>query len=251
MYIRFEHKNKIKEGFLKGEKIALLDREMLKGGEPTSETVLVEDVTVLAPCQPSKVVCVGLNYKDHAKEMNMEMPKEPLLFLKPSTSVIGDGEKIIAPPQSTRLDYEGELAIVIGQETKNIETEDAHEYIFGYSCANDFTARDLQLSDGQWARGKSFDTFCPIGPGIVKTINENNAEIELRVNGSVKQKSNLNQLIFNVYEIVSYISKQMTLLPGDIILTGTPHGVGTVVPGDTMTVSITGIGTLTNTLTQA
>merc|ERR1711964_404299 len=153
---------------LKGEKIALLDREMLKGGEPTSETVLVEDVTVLAPCQPSKVVRVGLNYKDHAKEMNMEMPKEPLLFLKPSTSVIGDGEKIIAPPQSTRLDYEGELAIVIGQETKNIETEDAHEYIFGYSCANDFTARDLQLSDGQWARGKSFDTLCSIGPGIVK-----------------------------------------------------------------------------------
>ncbi|NVF15818.1 fumarylacetoacetate hydrolase family protein [Vreelandella maris] len=251
MYIRFEYKNKIKEGFLKDEKIALLDREMLAGGEPTSETVLVKDVTILAPCQPSKVVCVGLNYKDHAKEMNMEMPTEPLLFLKPSTSVIGDGEKIIAPPQSTRLDYEGELAIVIGQEAKNIDTKDSNKYIFGYSCANDFTARDLQLSDGQWARGKSFDTFCPIGPGIVKTINENDAEIELRVNGSLKQKSNLNQLIFNVDEIVSYISKQMTLLPGDIILTGTPHGVGTVVPGDTMTVSITGIGTLTNTLTQA
>lgn len=250
MYIRFEHKNKIKEGFLKDDKIALLDREMLMGGEPTSETVLVKDVSILAPCQPSKVVCVGLNYKDHAKEMNMEMPTEPLLFLKPSTSVIGDGEKIIAPPQSTRLDYEGELAIVIGQEAKNIDTNDSHKYIFGYSCANDFTARDLQLSDGQWARGKSFDTFCPIGPGIVKTINENDADIELRVNGSVKQKSNLNQLIFNVDEIVSYISKQMTLLPGDIILTGTPHGVGTVVPGDTMTVSITGIGTLTNTLTQ-
>jgi 2-keto-4-pentenoate hydratase/2-oxohepta-3-ene-1,7-dioic acid hydratase in catechol pathway len=251
MYVRFKQKDQIKEGFLEGETIALLNGGMYVGGVPTSDTVSVRDVTLLTPCQPSKVVCVGLNYKDHAKEMNMEMPKEPLLFLKPSTSVIGDGDEIVAPHHSNRLDYEGELAIVIGRQAKNIKIEDAAEYIFGYSCANDFTARDLQLADGQWARGKSFDTFCPIGPGIVKNINENNAQIELKVNGVVKQNSNLNQLIFNVNEIVSYISRQMTLLPGDVILTGTPHGVGTVVPGDTMAVSISGIGTLTNTLTQA
>ena len=251
MYVRFKHNNQIKDGLLEDGAITILTASMLDGGQLTLETVSAEDVTFLAPCMPSKIVCVGLNYKDHAEEMSMEMPKEPLLFLKPSTSVIGHGEDIIAPPHSKRLDYEGELAIIIGRKAKNIKSSDAPDYIFGFSCANDFTARDLQLADGQWARGKSFDTFCPIGPGVVKTINENDAKIELRVNGVVKQSSNLNQLIFSVNEVVSYISEQMTLLPGDVVLTGTPHGVGSVEPGDTMSISISGIGTLSNTLAKA
>jgi len=224
---------------------------MLQGGKVGEQTLLLSEVKLLAPCRPSKVVCVGLNYKDHAKEMNMEMPKEPLLFIKPSTSVIGDKAQIIAPPQSQKLEYEAELAIIIGQQAKNVGIDQADNHIFGYSCANDFTARDLQLSDKQWTRGKSFDTFCPIGPGIVPSINHDDARIELAVNGEVRQNSNLNQLIFSTREIVSYVSAQMTLLPGDVILTGTPHGVGPVNPGDTMTVSIDGIGILTNELVEA
>jgi len=250
MYIRFTHNNQEKEGFLDNGTVRVLNGRMLEGGTPGTETVPLDNIKLLAPCQPSKVVCVGLNYKDHAEEMNMEMPKEPLLFMKPSTSVIGHNDPIIAPPQSKQLDYEGELAIVIGRQAKDVNANDAGDYIFGYSCANDFTARDLQLGDKQWTRGKSFDTFCPIGPGIVPTINERDARIALTVNGELRQSSNLNQLIFSTHEIVSYVSAQMTLLPGDVILTGTPHGVGPVVVGDTMSISIDGIGVLTNKLAQ-
>ncbi|WP_110648858.1 fumarylacetoacetate hydrolase family protein [Salinicola peritrichatus] len=251
MYIRFMHDGQEKQGFLTQGIIRILDGDMLQGGKISNETLDFDEVSLLAPCCPSKVVCIGLNYKDHAKEMNMDMPKEPLLFMKPSTSVIGDKNPIVAPPQSQHLEYEAELAIVISQPAKNISVEDAENYIFGYSCANDFTARDLQLADKQWTRGKSFDTFCPVGPGIVNTLKCEDAVIELAVNGEVRQRSNLNQLIFNVHEIVSYVSSQMTLLPGDIILTGTPHGVGPVEPGDVMAVSIDGIGTLTNQLTAS
>jgi len=251
MYIRFMHDNQEKQGFLAEGAIRLIDGDMLQGGTISNEALAFDEVSILAPCCPSKVVCIGLNYKDHAKEMNMDMPKEPLLFLKPSTSVIGDKNPIVAPPQSQHLEYEAELAIVIGQRAKNVSVEEAENYIFGYSCANDFTARDLQLADKQWTRGKSFDTFCPIGPGIVTSINHDDAQVELTVNGEVRQRSNLNQLIFNAYEIVSYVSANMTLMPGDVILTGTPHGVGPVNLGDTMVVSIDGIGTLTNQLTAS
>ena len=180
--------------------------------------------------------------------MNEELPKAPLLFLKPPTTVIGNEDDIVAPPNTGRLDYEGELAIVIGKKAKNIPPEEAKDYIFGYTCANDFTAREIQLGDKQWTRGKSFDTFCPLGPGIVKEINKSNAKIQLMVNGEVRQSSNINMFIFGVDEVVSYISQCMTLQPGDVILTGTPHGVGPVNSGDVMTVTIEGIGTLTNTL---
>lgn len=251
MYIRFIHGGQEKQGYVTKDIINIIEGDMLQGGTVGEQTLSLSEVKLLAPCRPSKVVCVGLNYKDHAKEMNMEMPKEPLLFIKPSTSVIGDKAQIIAPPQSQKLEYEAELAIIISQQAKNVGVDQADDYIFGYSCANDFTARDLQLSDKQWTRGKSFDTFCPIGPGIVKSINHDDARIELAVNGEVRQHSNLNQLIFSAREIVSYVSAQMTLLPGDVILTGTPHGVGPVNPGDTMTVSIDGIGILTNELVEA
>ena len=248
MYVRFNYKNKTNEGYLKDDRVYYLDGPMLEGGVAGETSVDLSSVRLLAPCVPSKVVCVGLNYKDHAAEMNETLPKEPLLFIKPSTSVIGHQGEIIAPAHSKRLDYEAELAIVIKKRAKNVRVEDADDYIFGYSCANDFTARDLQLGDTQWTRGKSFDTFCPIGPGIVSTINHDDSTIKLTVNGEVRQKSNLNQLIFSARDVVSYISNHMTLLPGDVILTGTPHGVGPVSPGDSMTVTIDGIGSLTNQL---
>lgn len=248
MYVRFNYNNETSEGYLKGDKVYYLKGHMFEGGVASEACEDLASVRLLAPCEPSKVVCVGLNYKDHAAEMNETLPIEPLLFLKPSTSVIGHHDAIVAPPHSKRLDYEAELAIVIGKRAKNVSAEKAGDYIFGYSCANDFTARDLQLGDKQWTRGKSFDTFCPIGPGIVRTINHEDATIKLTVNGEERQKSNLNQLIFSARNIVSYISNHMTLLPGDVILTGTPHGVGPVNPGDSMTVTIDGIGSLTNQL---
>lgn len=214
----------------------------------TSKTYQLKDIQLLSPCEPSKVVCVGLNYKDHAKEVNLPLPEQPLLFLKPPTSVVGPNDDVIYPEQSNQIDYEAELAIVIGKEAKNVNEENANDYILGYTCANDVTARDLQFDDGQWTRGKSFDTFCPIGPGIVDRVKLEEAKIELFVNGEVKQSSTLDQLIFKVDYLVSYISKVMTLKPGDVILTGTPHGIGPVERNNKMTVRIDGIGELENTL---
>lgn len=248
MYVRYNYNNKDNCGFMENGEITTLVGDMFANVEFSTEKIPASSVTLLPPCQPTKVVCVGLNYLDHAKEMNEELPKAPLLFLKPPTTVIGNGDDIVAPANTGRLDYEGELAIVIGRRAKNISPAEADDYIFGYTCANDFTAREIQLSDKQWTRGKSFDTFCPLGPGIVKEVNKENASIQLKVNGEVRQSSNINMFIFGVNEVVSYISQCMTLQPGDVILTGTPHGVGPVNPGDVMAVTIEGIGTLTNTL---
>lgn len=248
MYVRYSNNNEECCGFMKDGEITQLIGDMFDNPELSEVKVPASSVTLLAPCQPTKVVCVGLNYLDHAKEMNEELPKAPLLFLKPPTTVIGNGQDIVAPKDTGRLDYEGELAIVIGKKTKNISTSEAADYIFGFTCANDFTAREIQLSDKQWTRGKSFDTFCPLGPGIVSKVNTENAKIQLKVNGEVRQSSNINMFIFNIDEVVSYISTYMTLYPGDVILTGTPHGVGPVDSGDVMSVTIDGIGTLTNQL---
>ncbi|NQU18397.1 MAG: fumarylacetoacetate hydrolase family protein [Candidatus Saganbacteria bacterium] len=187
--------------------------------------------------QPSKIICVGLNYKDHAKELNMAIPDEPVLFMKAPTALIGDGDQIIYPPQTKELHYEAELAIVILENGK-----------LGYTCANDVTARDLQRKDGQWIRAKSFNTFCPVGPKIVSDIDPNNLEIKLLLNGEVKQSSNTSQMIFNPAYLVSFISQIMTLLPNDIILTGTPTGVGPMQKGDVVEVVIQGIGTLKNSV---
>jgi 2-keto-4-pentenoate hydratase/2-oxohepta-3-ene-1,7-dioic acid hydratase in catechol pathway len=197
---------------------------------------------------PTKIIAIGLNYLDHAKELNMEIPKYPLIFMKPPTAVIGDGEIIIYPPQTQELHYEGELGIVIGKKARNISIEAAKQYIAGYTCANDVTARDLQRLDGQWTRSKSFDTFCPLGPRIVKDIDPTNLAITTRVNSVTKQNSNTNQMIFNAYKLVSFISAIMTLLPGDMISTGTPPGVGELQVGDVVEVEIEGIGILRNTV---
>ena len=191
-------------------------------------------------------MAVGLNYRDHAEEVKLEIPKEPVLFLKPPTSAIGPGEGIVYPKMSKRLDYEGELAIVIGKQAKAVPEEKAKEYILGYSCLNDVTARDLQPKTGQWTLSKSFDTFAPIGPWIVTDIDPHQLEISTYLNGERKQHSNTRNLIFSPEKLVSFISEVMTLLPGDVIATGTPSGIGRMAVGDKVEVVIEGIGTLVN-----
>ncbi len=205
-----------------------------------------KDVKLLSPCLPSKVVAVGLNYRDHAEELGLAIPDEPILFIKPSTSVIGPGDMIALPPQSVRVDYEAELAIVISKSARNVPREKAHEYILGFTCLNDVTARDLQGKDGQWTRSKSFDTFCPIGPWIDTEIDASDLKIELVLNGEIKQKSRTSNLIFNSAVLVEFISAVMTLHPGDVIATGTTSGIGPMGPGDTVEVRIEGIGSLVN-----
>ena len=206
----------------------------------------LDDVNILPPVQPSKVVCVGLNYRDHAQELNMDPPEEPILFIKPPTTVIGPDNPIIYPPQCHQLDYEAELAVVIGRETRFTSKNDARDHIAGYTILNDVTARDLQRKDGQWTRAKSFDTFCPIGPWIETDMDPSHQDISLKLNGEVKQNSNTENMIFSVEELVEFISHIMTLNQGDIIATGTPPGVGSMNVEDIVEVKIEGIGTLSN-----
>ncbi|MBU0627777.1 MAG: fumarylacetoacetate hydrolase family protein [Nanoarchaeota archaeon] len=196
--------------------------------------------------QPTKIVCVGLNYHCHAKELGMNTPHHPIIFIKPLTALIGPEENIIYPKMSKRVDYEAELAIIIGKTCKDVEEKDALNYVEGYTCLNDVTARDLQKIDGQWTRAKSFNTFCPIGPKIVKNINPNNVKIQSYLNGEIKQDSNTSNFIFKVEKIISFISQVMTLNPGDIIATGTPKGIGPMQKGDKIEVKIEGIGSLIN-----
>jgi 2-keto-4-pentenoate hydratase/2-oxohepta-3-ene-1,7-dioic acid hydratase in catechol pathway len=195
---------------------------------------------------PSKIVCIGKNYAAHAAEIGEEVPDEPLIFLKPSTAIVGPGEAIVLPWQSEHVDLECELTIVIGKITKNIEQEDVDAHIWGYTIANDVTARDLQFEDGQWARSKGFDTFCPLGPWIETDFDVESATLESRINGEVIQHADTTDMVFNVREIVSHVSKNMTLLPGDIILTGSPAGITPIKNGDVIECEIEGIGTLIN-----
>jgi 2-keto-4-pentenoate hydratase/2-oxohepta-3-ene-1,7-dioic acid hydratase in catechol pathway len=195
---------------------------------------------------PSKIIAIGLNYFSHAKEFSTPVPDQPVIFLKPPTSIIRNGDAILYPAQSSEIHFEGELGVVIKDRIRNITEDDAPGHIAGYTCANDITARDLQRLDGQWTRAKSFDTFCPLGPRIATDVNPGNLRIQTRVNGEVKQDSNTANMIFGVAYLVSFVSSIMTLLPGDIIITGTPSGVGPIVPGDTVEVEIEGIGVLRN-----
>lgn len=204
------------------------------------------EIKYLPPCMPSKIIALGLNYFDHAEELKLKIPEEPLIFLKPSTAVIGHKENIVYPKMTERLDYEAELGVIIKNKVKNIKPKEVYENILGYTCFNDVTARDLQKKDGQWTRSKSFDTFAPLGPYIVTDLEPNNLEIKLRQNGKVKQHSSTSKMIFKIEEIVSFISQIMTLNPGDVIVTGTPSGVGELQVGDVVEVEIEGIGTLTN-----
>ncbi len=204
------------------------------------------EARLLAPCTPSKIVALGVNYRSHGEEMSHRIPAEPLMFIKPSTSVIGPEASIIYPPSSQRVDYEGELGVVIGKRTRSISAQEASKFILGYTCVNDVTARDIQASDKQWTRSKGFDTFCPIGPCIETELDPHNLTLETRLNGKIKQHTSTADLVFPVYELVSFISHVMTLLPGDVIATGTTSGIGPMQPGDTVEVEIEDIGILRN-----
>ncbi|GAA1528598.1 2-keto-4-pentenoate hydratase/2-oxohepta-3-ene-1,7-dioic acid hydratase in catechol pathway [Microbacterium ginsengiterrae] len=250
---RFSHNDAIQYGILDEQELVVLSGDpMFAGFDTTGERVALSDVALLAPVIPrSKVVCVGKNYHDHAAEMGGTAPEEPLLFLKPNTAVIGPGDSIVRPTLSAQTEHEGELAVVIGRVAKNVTAERALEYVFGYTVANDVTARDLQRKDGQWTRAKGFDTFCPIGPMIETEFDTADATIETRVNGEVRQQAPLSDMIHSVEEIIAYASAVFTLLPGDVILTGTPAGVGTFQAGDTVEVEVSGIGILRNGVRDA
>ncbi|GED69002.1 hypothetical protein BRE01_27040 [Brevibacillus reuszeri] len=250
MIIRYERNGKVKHGWMveADQKVRVIEGDIYKiqSAKPimTGLELSLDEIAIKAPSEPSKVVCIGVNYRDHAEEMGIELPKEPLMFLKPSTTVVGPHEPIVYPKLTANLHYEGELAVIIKKEAKRVKAEDADDYILGCTCAIDVTARDLQMSDGQWTRSKSFDTFCPLGPAIAAKLDYQNLRIVTRLNGEVRQDSNTNQMVFTIPQIVEAVSAVMTLLPGDVILTGTPPGVGELKPGDEISVSIEGIGTL-------
>lgn len=203
-------------------------------------------INILPPVIPSKIVCVGLNYENHAKELGLELPEEPTLFIKPSTSIIGHRDKVIYPVTSKQLDYEAELAVVISKKAKFVAHEEVDNFIGGYTIINDVTARDLQTKDGQWTRSKSFDTFCPIGPVIETDLDPDNQEVILKCNGEIKQRDNTGHMIFSARDLIVYISSIMTLNPGDVIATGTPMGVGYFKPNDIVRIKISDIGILEN-----
>ncbi|HPT95572.1 MAG TPA: fumarylacetoacetate hydrolase family protein [Microbacteriaceae bacterium] len=250
---RFSVENAIHYGIVDGDELVVLSGDpMFAGFDTTGERVPLAKATLLAPVIPrSKVVCVGKNYHDHAAEMGGEAPTEPLLFLKPNTSVIGPGDTIVRPKQSQFTSFEGELAVVIGAIAKNVAPERADEVIFGYTIANDITARDLQKLDGQWARAKGFDTFCPLGPVIETEFDVDGGRIETRLNGKVVQSAPLSDMVHSVADIVAHASAAFTLLPGDVILTGTPAGVGPFVAGDQIEVEVPGIGVLRSSARDA
>lgn len=257
---RYLHEGEISFGIIDrseaGDSVDLVELNgdpIVAGYDTTGRRVPLGAVKLLAPVIPrSKVVCIGKNYADHVAEMRDvtggEATPEPLLFLKPNTSVIGPDDEIVRPVVSERVEHEGELALVIGAIAKDVAEEDALKYVFGFTCANDVTARDIQIADGQWTRGKGFDTFCPLGPVIETDPDLTDARVVTRVNGEVRQEGRTSQLIHSLAKIVSYASQAFTLLPGDVILTGTPAGVGRLEAGDTVEVEIDGIGTLRNTV---
>ena len=246
--VRFWDGNQIAFGKLENDKVKIIEGDVFGGYKIGNKEYEVQQIQILAPCDPTKVVCIGLNYFDHANELSMPVPKTPVVFLKPPSSITGPNTNVFYPPGCTRLDYEAELAVVIGQITRYIEPHQASDRILGFTCSNDITARNLQPKDGQWTLAKSFDTFCPIGPFIETELEPNNLEIKLFLNGEQKQSSNTSEMIFNIEHLISYISKHMTLFPGDVVITGTPAGVGPMNVGDVVEVEIERLGKLTNTV---
>jgi len=255
-FLRFYYNDKIKTAYLDDKKVIELKdpiEKVLKSwktrkymNNQVKTSYSIEDIDFAPPVTPSKIICVGLNYKDHANELKMEIPNEPKIFLKPPSAVIGHDGIINYPKSSNEVDYEAELAIVIGKKGKKIEADKANEYIGGYTILNDVTARDLQRKDEQWTRAKSFDTFAPIGPFIETEMDPRSQNISLKVNGKIKQESNTKNMIFSPQDLVEFISNIMTLNPGDIIATGTPSGVGEIKSGDIVEIAIDDIGILKN-----
>lgn len=247
-YLRFTYQDTIKYGLLEQETIQVLEGSPFEQYTITDKKLNLSEVELLTPCEYTKAICIGLNYKDHAQEFQLPIPTEPVVFIKPSTASLNPHGVIQYPAMCKRLDYEAELAIVIGKKARFVPITDVNKYILGYTCANDVTARDLQPKQGQWTVSKSFDTFCPFGPFISDEVDPSNLVIESRVNGKTMQKSNTSNLIFSVPFLVSYLSQVMTLLPGDIILTGTPGGISGMHHGDTVQIIIEGLGVLKNTI---
>jgi len=244
--VRFRFGDRIATGVVEGDGVRALAGTFFENPVPSGEEVPLDDVRLLAPILPSKVVCVGKNYAAHASEFGGEVPEEPLIFLKPSTSVSGPGDPIPLLPISHRVDYEGELAVVIGRIARNVRSEEAFRYILGYTCGNDVTLRDLQKKDDQWARAKGFDGSCPLGPWIQTELDPIDVHLETRVNGVVRQSASTSDMVFGVATIIEFVTEFMTLLPGDVIMTGTPEGVGKLEPGDKVEVEVDGIGVLMN-----
>jgi 2-keto-4-pentenoate hydratase/2-oxohepta-3-ene-1,7-dioic acid hydratase in catechol pathway len=219
---------------------------LVAGYQTTNERIPLKEVKLLAPTIPSKIVCIGKNFADHAAEIGEEVTVEPLIFFKPSSSIIGHGDAIVIPPQSKQVELEAELCLVIGKLAKNVSEEKALEYLWGVTIANDVTARDLQFGDGQWARSKGFDTFCPLGPWVETEFVPDGQVIESRINGEIRQNVAITEMVHKIPTIISYVSKNMTLLPGDIILTGSPAGISAINAGDMIECEIEGIGILSN-----
>lgn len=228
------------------ELVVLKGHPLVNGYDTTGERVALKDVKLLAPTIPSKVVCIGKNYLDHIGEMGLKHNPEPTIFFKPSSSIIGPGDTIVLPKQSNRVELEVELTVVIGQIAKNVSEKDALNYVWGFTVSNDVTARDLQATDDQWARSKAFDTFCPLGPWIETEFVPDGQILESRIDGETKQQGSIDLMIHNIPKIISYVSQNMTLLPGDVILTGTPAGISQINSGQIVECEVEGIGTLLN-----
>jgi len=249
--LRFRHGDRISTGAIQpgSDTVQVIAGTFFEDPLPTGEEVSIDDVMLLAPVLPSKLVCVGKNYAAHAAEFGMAVPEEPLLFLKPSTAVIGPGDPIRLLPINDRTDYEGEMAVVMGRLAKNVRAEDASRFILGFTCANDVTLRDLQRTDDQWTKAKGFDGSCPLGPWIETSVDPTDVFVETRLNGDVVQRASTSEMVFGVGALIEYITTFMTLLPGDVLLTGTPEGVGPVRSADVVEVEVEGVGTLRNGVT--
>jgi 2-keto-4-pentenoate hydratase/2-oxohepta-3-ene-1,7-dioic acid hydratase in catechol pathway len=245
--VRFDHRGKTVYGLVEGDSIVPLSAAPWEsGGRPERAGAPVDrrSAALLVPTVPSKILCVGRNYRAHAAELGQEVPEKPLIFLKPPSSLLPHRGTVLLPPESGRVDHEGELAVVIGKVGRRLSREEASSAIFGYTCALDITARDLQKTDGQWWRAKGFDTFCPLGPAVETDVDPSDLLLEVRVDGVVKQSGKTGAMVFDIPTLVAWVSHAMTLLPGDAILTGTPEGVSPLSPGQTVEVRIGGVGTL-------
>ncbi|MBK9006247.1 MAG: putative protein YisK [Anaerolineales bacterium] len=246
--VRYETQDgkKAKYGWLLGDKVGEIGGNIYGRYRRQDAATPLSDVRLIQPCEPGKILCVGRNYVEHAKELGNEVPQVPLIFMKPPSSIIASGETIVLPPQSNKVEHEAELVAVIGKRGRHITAENAKKYILGYTIGNDVTARDLQQSDNQWTRAKGFDTFCPFGPWIDTDFDPSDSVITCRVNGQMRQMASTRDMVFNVGTLVAYISSVMTLEPGDLIFTGTPSGVGELKNGDEVTVEIEGLGMIKN-----
>jgi 2-keto-4-pentenoate hydratase/2-oxohepta-3-ene-1,7-dioic acid hydratase in catechol pathway len=248
-FVRFQQKDESPRfGWLHEDKIGEIEGDLFGAYKRLKAEIPLKDARLLAPSAPSKIVCVGRNYVEHAKELGNEVPKLPLIFFKPPSSVIPSGGTILLPPQSSQVEHEAELVAVIGKRGRNVTAESARDYILGYTVGNDVTARDLQKSDGQWTRAKGFDTFCPFGPWIDTDFAPSDALVTCRVNGQMRQLASTRDMVFSVGVLIAYISSVMTLEPGDLIFTGTPAGVSQLQAGDTVEVEIDGLGLLSNSV---